>query len=336
MIREIDVVKIFKESFPKMYEDMKNCEHGYQNQKNNPYHLEGDVWTHTMMVMDELKKFKYELNEIEYFTLQIAVLFHDSGKPYVWEENDEKKKRYFMGHWGRSFYNVCDLLENNPFGYGDVFIPMIAILVLNHHRRYESKFSNYNADLFTKLLNILSTCDSNGRLNNGDDENDILEELELNESIFKTTDESKPTISFLIGLPNVGKSTYVKDEKIEKVLSRDAIILELADTDNYNEAWESVNHSKVDKILNQRYQQFIKEREDFTIDMTNMVKKKRKKYMNDNFNSKGILFFTGYEEIMKRNKKRENKFIPEPVFKSMIKSFNLSFDEEFDDMDYIF
>lgn len=326
----MDVIAKFKEGFSKLYKDMVECEHGFKGAKNNPYHLEGSVWNHTEMVMDEIAKHKDEVDEREYLILQVAGLFHDSGKPYVWTEVEEKGKRYFMGHWNRSFYIANDMMGGNVFGLEDNEVALVSLLVLNHHRRYEATYSNVRSERYTKLLSILSLSDSLGRIHEGHDENENLDELVVDNSKLKNDwDEFRPTVTFLIGPPCVGKSTYIKDAKLKRVLSRDAIVLEVAGTDDYNKAWNTVNQDKVNKVLMDRYRQFVKDELDFTIDMTNMNKKGRKKFTPKDFNTEAIIFATGYDEIMKRNGERENKVIPTYVIDNFIKSMNFGFEEEF-------
>ena len=336
----MDFVKIFKENFKVLYEDMKKTEHGFQGVKNNPYHLEGDVWTHTKMVVEKTKEFKDELSEVEYKLLVISALFHDSGKPYVWKEINHKKKRYFQGHWNRSFYIVLDMLNGNPFGLTDIQVGIVAKLVLNHHRRYESEYSNIWGRGMTDLLSKLSYCDSTGRIYEAKDENENIEPLKYDEQKFVKRAKNKPTIEFLIGPPCVGKSTFIKKclewRVYKKFLSRDEIVLELAGTDDYTEAWAKVDQDEVNNILNKRYNGFIKAGISFTIDMTNMSKKGRKKFMNKNFNSKAVIFLTGYEEIMRRNKERENKTIPEDVINDFINKFSFGFYDEFSEVNYVY
>lgn len=60
------------EFFPEL-ERLIGCE------QDPVYHPEGDVWNHTMIVVDEAAKRRYKISKPEYFML--AALCHDFGKP---------------------------------------------------------------------------------------------------------------------------------------------------------------------------------------------------------------------------------------------------------------
>ena len=61
----------------------------------------------------------------------------------------------------------------------------------------------------------------------------------------------KAKIFILIGVPMSGKSTWVRENHPDtKVISRDDIVLEVHQSNDYNRAFKEVNHKEVDKILN--------------------------------------------------------------------------------------
>jgi hypothetical protein len=47
------------ENEPKIVEEMQNSHHNFKKWQTNPFHIEGDCWSHTMMVckVAELKKY---------------------------------------------------------------------------------------------------------------------------------------------------------------------------------------------------------------------------------------------------------------------------------------
>ena len=314
--------EIFLDKYQPLIADMKHCEHGAWGSKN-PYHMEGNIFSHTLLVYNHCINNYSDMIPRDFYLLQIACLFHDSGKPYTWELNDEKKKKYFHGHWNMSFYKVLDMLKDNHFDLTDEEIILIADLVLMHHQRYQKKECS-RSQTFVSFLNALTDCDVMGRILAKEEE--PLEELVVGEHIYET---DKPTIHFLIGIPCSGKSTYIKENNIKNILSRDSIVMELSSSDDYNASWVEVNHKDVDKLLEKRYRDFIRKGEDFYIDMTNLSKKRRKRFHHKDFNSKAIMFYVGYEEIMKRNSERVGKHIDQSIYTNMIKSFSMGFYDEF-------
>jgi predicted kinase len=140
---------------------------------------------------------------------------------------------------------------------------------------------------------------------------------------------SRPYILILVGPPLCGKSSLVKKLNLKDVtiISRDEILLEESGTDNYSDAFKSVNQKKVNKILNESIETAADNKENVIIDMTNLSPKRRRSTLEsfDNYYKVAVVFdIPSEEELSKRNKKRlaeENKFIPENVIKTMISSY---------------
>lgn len=72
----------------KMIPELSLCKNFNQN---NPWHIY-DVYEHILHVVDEVS------NNI---VLRFAALFHDIGKPFVYQE-DENGIGHFYGHWDKS------------------------------------------------------------------------------------------------------------------------------------------------------------------------------------------------------------------------------------------
>ncbi len=61
------------------------------------WHAEGDVWTHTLMVIDQLERLSGwdELNVRDRTTLLYAALFHDAGLPHSAADHAAVRARLF-------------------------------------------------------------------------------------------------------------------------------------------------------------------------------------------------------------------------------------------------
>ena len=149
--------------------------------------------------------------------------------------------------------------------------------------------------------------------------------------------KNKKFLILLIGHPLVGKSTFIKNKLNNldfNLISRDNIILELSSTNEYNKAWDEVNHKEVDHILNERIDNSIINNESVVIDMTNLTKKRRKGFINrfNGYYKVGILFdILPSDEIKSRNEKRNNeesKYINESIINTMISSYQIPTKEE--------
>ena len=53
-------VKWLQLNYPKICEDMNDCSHHYNEKYLNQYHLEGNIWSHTMMVAKLSEVFDYD------------------------------------------------------------------------------------------------------------------------------------------------------------------------------------------------------------------------------------------------------------------------------------
>jgi len=148
-------------------------------------------------------------------------------------------------------------------------------------------------------------------------------------------------VILLIGTPLVGKSTFIKEEFFDmeySLLSRDETLLEVAGTDDYALAWETVLQKEVDRTLIDKFEKFSSDGKNCVVDMTNLSLKRRRKnlsYFDDTYYKVAVVFdFLSKKEYEFRNDKRskeENKFIPFKVLENMIESYTpVSKDEGFD------
>jgi len=92
---------------------------------------------------------------------------------------------------------------------------------------------------------------------------------------FLTEANKKAIVTFMIGPPGVGKTTYVKKEGLKNVLSRDDIVMNhgyrLGLTD-YNLIFSKIDQNSVNKELNSKFDKLVKDGKNFVIDMTMMNK----------------------------------------------------------------
>ena len=141
----------------------------------------------------------------------------------------------------------------------------------------------------------------------------------------------EPFVMLLIGPPLVGKTTWFNktfQDKSATLISRDAIVMEVAGTDNYNHAFNTVDQKEVNRQLDHRIETAIKNKQNVVVDMTNLTSKRRKStlsHFTDDYTKIAVIFpMLSEEEFKSRNKKREleeNKTIPENVIKNMIASY---------------
>lgn len=149
-----------------------------------------------------------------------------------------------------------------------------------------------------------------------------------------------PFVIVLIGPPLSGKSTWIRKNFLEKdieitIISRDDILMEMSDTDDYSDAFNTVSQKEVDAELQRRLFDAADNGKNAIIDMTNMTSKRRRhnlEYFGDEFTKIAVIFpILEWDEYKRRNEKRkseENKWIPEHVIKRMIGSYQPIREEE--------
>ena len=179
----------FHRNYPDLQREMKACNHNYDTQHLNPYHLESDCWSHTMMVCNVAKMSRYDK------VVQIAALLHDIGKPAARKVNPRNNHIRFFGHESLSAQlskEILDsMIEEHMIDISEK--EEIVKLVENHsflHRNdgIGDLLDAFEYDVgFCIHLTQLSRCDSLGRFceDDTDDERyrillDTLAELKIN------------------------------------------------------------------------------------------------------------------------------------------------------------
>ena len=159
---------------------------------------------------------------------------------------------------------------------------------------------------------------------------------------------TKPICHVMVGLPGIGKSTFVEDLKSSGavfIYSTDNAIEDIAKLSNktYDEVFKD-NINGVQKIINDDLDVAVKNKVDIIWDQTNLGIKKRKKIINRMKHSGYDVYCICFVQPKEQNDKAEwksrlanriGKTIPYNVLKNMEKSFILpTKDEGFDRINY--
>jgi tRNA nucleotidyltransferase (CCA-adding enzyme) len=150
---------VFKQEFPfKMLEDLKNTE------QNLVHHPEGNVWNHTMMVIDEASKRKYSSEDMRVFMW--AALLHDIGKAPTTRFRKGKITSYNHDKVGKDL--AISFLKE--FEEDEKFIDKVAKLVRWHMQILFvvkdmpfAEIDNMLSEVSPEEIALFSICDRLGR-----------------------------------------------------------------------------------------------------------------------------------------------------------------------------
>jgi len=351
------VVEWFLENEYELFFKMQECEHGYLGVNDNSYHLEGNIWNHTKMVLDEVQKLENPTIE-----MYLIALLHDIGKPLVYFDNHETKRRRFINHEAYSVFEAKRILDK--LSKDIVFDREIVLKTIANHGRFynymkedgltskgsEVIFQMYKKDLrafdyMTKFFH----CDHNGRITSegrsGEevkkDFNDIRSRIREYKENHISDASVKNTLRLLVRPPRSGKSTFIKniiDTNKEYVISRDDLVESYGVGSTYSEKWNSLtdeDQKKIDVEIQKRFKQAIDVGLNIVIDMTNMSSKSRRKWLTSNKKLKNYykvanIFIEDLDTLDSRNS--FEKTIDRKVLKNMIIRFSYPMYDEFDEV----
>ena len=351
----------FSIRYPELTNQMKSCKHNYSDSDINSYHVEDSVWTHTCMALRTAEIMKMSSQ------IKIALLLHDIGKVFTRKEKEGTNKVHFNSHESVSYFMAGDILDTFSKESGILNSQEkseILFVIANHRLLFDNdldiesdKFKNKIGKMDAYVYDLLSfaLCDSLGRFTTSPKGNSLTIEryMELYKSCKPTytsriseafsknlIQDTKPTLTLMIGLPCAGKSHYVSRcrdfHNMETViLSRDVLIKQMGGSRNYDIAWQSVDHKAVDEELLRQFKAYVGAKKNIVLDMTNLSKKGRRKWLSlaPDYTKKAVMLYAGSNETYKRMMSRielESKSVPVKVINNMMEQFTYPLYDEFD------
>lgn len=303
---------------PYLFNAMKTCEH------QSRWHLEGTVWTHTLMVLTYVKAL-----HPDNIPLQLIALLHDCGKPLAKTVDHLSGKTSFHGHEGLSVMLATDILKSLDLTMQqrlDV-LKVISLHGTNVQQLHDIPY-----------LQMFRKADQAGRLYIP-----LSTDTDHQPRHFLTPTEAPThTVYMMCGLPCSGKSTHA-DSLGMPILSRDNLLTYTYPDMSYMEAYQYVHsdparlqlfNRNFDKLVTQRAREQI----DLVIDMTHLSLKSRRSMMSrfPHARFECIVHLPPFTKVIACNATREGKSIPFETLIQMSKSFVIPVKQEgFDNITYI-
>lgn len=354
----------FQRTFPELAASMRQSSHHYNDQHLNPYHLEGDVLCHTMMVCLQASKIAPTNTAVKW-----AALLHDTGKPLARAVNEETKRVSFYGHGGISAFIAMHVLDSVDVTHEQRV--HIHKLIACHDELFHlakgfkagvsdsvkldiSRHFVGDADLLHDLV-YQSVADATGRFyQDGLDDvhyDELFKLHHLNRESFNVSHTGrKKKVTVLVGMPCSGKSTWCDEHAGDAiVVCRDDIIEQMGidlGCDSYSSAWKKIHENAEWKnVLAAKFEQAMQNASrsdrDVVIDMTNMTRTGRRGIIHrfNKHSPQAVVFLTGIEESLTRNHRRREetgKYVPPNIFVDMARRYSLPmYFEGFDNITFV-
>lgn len=313
------LIRAFLTEYPQLAKQMQSTNHSSES-SINPYHGENSVWTHVMMVLTHINCQPY--TEPEKTILLYVGLLHDIGKVNACKYNEARDRYSFHGHEGYSFFLAYDIIDKLH-----KYVPcpdkhlVLKLIALHGQFIEESDFKH--------LLQFFRIADKSGAVRS--EETMLADEVKLDqydEPNYYPAKPSTKSCTFLCGLPNTGKSTYISNNSFDYVISRDRCIEELyfnkySSSASYNIMYDIIVNNHKDE-LDKYFQKSIQEARNhnhIAVDMTMLSLKARRSMMYNlpGYSFSCILFIRSLNDI--KANQRPDKLISDSVYNYMMPTF---------------
>ena len=343
---------------------MQECSYHYDEKIVNQHHLEGNVWSHTMMSYNQGL-----LNHVSEYVLW-ALLLHDLGRVFTRSENVEKSRVNFGDFEGVSCFAALDVLNETTLSslQKNRVLKIISYqYVVIDHVKYDKPSINdlletfkYEEEALKDLSNYVK-CDLFGRIVDDDKLkyynltkanvfiNDLLSLETKNKPVIK-----KNNVAYiLVGPPCSRKSSWMEKQAGDFIIiNRDDCVQEIGKkygVHSYNEAYDLVYDD--DKILEEVDSLYLKRKNfaknsknsNVVIDNPNLKIKNRQNWINafkSTHEINVVVFLTSLKDLRACNKlrhEREDKSLSDKGLTNKLKTFEFPLlNEGMDEIQYVF
>lgn len=341
--------------------------------QDKEWHAEGDVYTHTKMVVEDLvnsKEYK-ELSEQEQHILFASAIMHDIEKRSTTRSEviDGVERIVSPRHAVNGEKTIRNIL------YKEMVAPyeireQIAKLVRWHGLPFwvietkdaTKKVINASLQVDTLLLYLLARSDANGRISEDTEETllkiDLYKELCIDNEcygikkefkndlarfhylnsqdiypVYEPYDDHEFEVVVMCALPGTGKDTYIQKELELPMLSLDELRIK-----NKVKRGDKKEQGRMIQEAKEIARGFMREKQSFVFNATNTTKDMRSRwislFLEYRAKVKIVYLETTYEKLKSQNAQREAK-VPQDAIDDLYRHLEMPSYEEAHEISYI-
>lgn len=345
-IRDFSVDDLIEWATPQSWcQAMATCK------QDSQWHSEGDVWTHTKMVLHELTQLDSwsELTLQEKRILKFTALFHDVAKPLTTKVDTVTGRVTSPNHAVKGEFVARNILRQ---GHCDLATREHICQLVRYHGRpvFLSEYSNPTFEvvrlswlLNNRLLHLFATADFRGRDSDCIDRSEetlhywriLAEDLQCLECPYAfQTDHARLTyfrqeepnlfyvphenfsckVTLMSGLPGSGKDYWLSTHR------RSLPIVSMDDLREEMDVDPTANQGRVAQAAMELCKSYLRNGESFAFNATNLLRPTRSRWLDLFFNYKAeievIYLEPPIKTILQQNKSRTAS-VPEKVIQRL-------------------
>lgn len=331
---------------------MRKSSHHYSPSHLSPWHLEGDVWSHSLLVAQAY----VQRNQLDP-CVGLCALLHDIGKPVAAKVLHHKQRVVFQGHESVSAWMAWRLLQDERLRLTMPEKLRIFSLIALHGCLYTGwfaedeavkqsqvmcAFSGFGQDFWRQLCQQVEH-DQQGQITLLANRKSVVADLaQLTLAEASKIDENQVPIVFLVGLPGAGKTSLRARFGGYCIISRDDCLHQVTGEKDYRKAWQMQEaqglSAQIDVLLNAQFQQAIRDKQPILMDMTHLTRKSRRYWLSQlpsHYSPSALLLITCDQTLAKRNQQRQDKSLDQKVMHDMMLRFEHPLFDEFEQIDYV-
>lgn len=325
--------------------EMTNC------MQDPEWHAEGDVWTHTMMVCDELMKLQAwpRLTKTDQTKLLLTAILHDSAKPQrtVVEEGSGRIRSPKHAQYGARIARqllmrlgcepetreeICRLIlfHGRPPHLEKQRSPQRELIKLSWHVQHqllylfaiadtrgrvcEQGYSEETLELW-KLIALENDCLTQPYPFPNDHARFLFYRGLLDNLQYEPHEDYRCKMTIMVGLPGSGKDTWLAENRNElPIVSLDEIRQRM-------KILPTANQGQVIQAAREQCREHLRNRRDFALNATNTTRQVRKLWIDvgAEYNARIELVYVepSFESLFEQNQSRRAQ-VPRAVIERLI------------------